>query len=286
MQLDELPHVLHDGVGVPQLPQPFLRHASTHHLVMVERDALGRDLSGRGLADVVEQTRQPQHRIGLQPLDDRERVPQDVLVTVDRVLLELQRRELGEELLREPGLDQQRQPGTRRLAQQQLLELLPDALRRDDPEAFAHPLDRLDDTRHGRDTELRDEPSGPQHPQRVVRERDLGIERGVEALGREILHAFEGVDELTVRQPDGHRVDREVASRQIGLDVLREGDRRLAFVLRIPLLPEGGDLDQGAVAARPDRPEPHTDQVLSLRPAAEQTRGLRRQRRRSRNRSS
>ena len=77
-------------------------------------------------------------------------------------------------------------------------------------------------------------------------------------------------------QPDGHRVDREVAPGEIGLDVLRERDRRLAFVLRIALLPEGRDLEQAAVPSGSHRPEAHAHEVLSLRPTAEQAGRLRR----------
>ena len=61
----------------------------------------------------MEKTGQAKHRVGLQPFDDRERVPQDVLVTMDRILLEPKRRQLGKELLGQPGVDKQRQPRTR-----------------------------------------------------------------------------------------------------------------------------------------------------------------------------
>ncbi len=43
-----------------------------------------------------------------------------------------------------------------------------------------------------------DEPGGAQHPERVVGERDLGIERGAEPTAGQIGQAVVGVDDLEV----------------------------------------------------------------------------------------
>ena len=223
----------------------------------------------------MEQRREPERRIAarLGLLDDRERVMQHVLVLVHGILLELQRRQLRQELLGQTGRDHQLEPARGRLGQEQLRELLVDPLGGDDLESVVHLLDRPH-TRGGIEFELRGEPRGAEHPQRVVGERDLGIERRVEALGREILHADERIDELTVGQTDRHRVHGEVASRQVGPQVLAERDRRLAVLLRVHLLAERRDLQDLIRPAGAHRAEPHADQVHALGPPAQDLRGL------------
>ena len=71
-------------------------------------------------------------------LDDGDRVGEHVLVAVDRVLLEPQRRQLGQELLGEPGVDEEPQPGRRVVDDDQLVELVADALGRHDLQPVAH----------------------------------------------------------------------------------------------------------------------------------------------------
>ncbi len=94
-------------VGVAQLAQALVGHARADDLVMVELHALGRDLAGRRLADVVQERRESQDLVGLAVLDDRVGVAQHVLVLMHRVLLELERCELGQEGVGEPGRDEQ-----------------------------------------------------------------------------------------------------------------------------------------------------------------------------------
>jgi hypothetical protein len=53
VHLDETGDVVHDVRGVPQRMEAFARHACPDDLVMVERDALGRDRACLRLADVV-----------------------------------------------------------------------------------------------------------------------------------------------------------------------------------------------------------------------------------------
>ena len=140
--------------------------------------------------------------------------------------------------------------------------------------------DRAHDALRRRDPELGDEPRGAQHPQGVVGERHLRLERRVERLRGEVLHAAERIDERAVRQPHGHRVDREVPPREVGLDVLRERHRGLAMLLRVDLLAERRDLEEAAVLARAHRPEPHADVVAIVGPALQHPGRLVRLRRR------
>ena len=180
---------------------------------------------------------------------------------LDGVLLQTEGRQLGQELLREPGLDEELQASRWLGADEQLVELVADALGRDDGEPLAHASDRVDDTRDGSHPEGRHEPRGSKHPQRVVRERELGFERRVKLLRGEIAHAPERVDERPVGNRDRHRVDGEVAPRQVGFDVLRKRHRRLAMILGVDLFAKRRDLDASAVLSRADRAEPHADEV-------------------------
>ncbi len=61
------------------------------------------------------QRRQPRdsqitRHLGLNVLNDGERMGQNVLVTMNRILLQRQRRQFGEELIGEPGLDREPKP--------------------------------------------------------------------------------------------------------------------------------------------------------------------------------
>ena len=77
--------------------------------------------AGLRLADVVEQRGEPSAlellgrealaTIALDVLDDRDRVGQDVLVAVDRILLEPHRRQLGQELVGQSRVDDEPQAG-------------------------------------------------------------------------------------------------------------------------------------------------------------------------------
>ena len=102
------------------------RQLRADHLVVVERDAAVRlEPAGLGLADVVHAARRSRStKSGAVPgsssvdrlLEDGQRVLVDVLVAV--VLVDLQRQpgQLGQHLLGQPGVDQQREPAPRRAA--------------------------------------------------------------------------------------------------------------------------------------------------------------------------
>ena len=89
---------------------------------------------------------------------------------------------------------------------------------------------------------------------RVVGEGHLRVERRVEHPSGQVPHAAEGVDEPTVGHPHGHRVDREVAPGQIGLQVVAERHRRLAVLLGVDLFAEGRDLQARVVLRAPTVP--------------------------------
>ena len=70
-------------------------------------------------------------------LDHGDGVAEHVLVAVDRIVLEAQRRQLGQEVLGEAGVDEEPQPGRRAVDDDQLVQLVADALRRHDRQAVA-----------------------------------------------------------------------------------------------------------------------------------------------------
>ena len=246
----------------------------------MERHALRRDLARLRLADVVEQRGEAERsgRLGLAPLDHGVRMAKHVLVPVHRILLEAERRQLRQELIRQAGLDEQLETRRRPGAVQQLHELVGDPLRAHDREALAHATDRLHDPRRRRDLQLGHEPGGTQHPQRIVGERHLGFQRRVERLRGEVAYPAERVDERAARHSDRHRVDREVAAREIGLDVLGERHRGLAMGLVVHVLAERGHLERAPVLARAHRPELHPYQVDPIGPRAHHPRRLVRRR--------
>jgi hypothetical protein len=87
-----------------------------------------------------------------------------------------------------------------------------DPLGRDDLQPVAQIADGLDQAMERFESVARDEPRGPQHPQRVIRERLLGIDRRTQpSVHEQIRAAVERIDELRIRQCERHRVDREVA---------------------------------------------------------------------------
>ena len=112
--------------------------------MVVERRAFARLVATRArLADIVEQGGEPgdtevvgRRAVGdgwwADLLDHRDRVAEHVLVTVDRVVLEPQGRQLGEELLGQTGVHAEPQTGGRMFHHDQLVQLVADPLRGDD----------------------------------------------------------------------------------------------------------------------------------------------------------
>ena len=202
--------------------------------------------------------------------DDGDRVREHVLVPVDRVLLELHRVELGKELVGEPGAREEPQARLRVGRDEQLAELVADPLRAHDLEPVAVPRHRLDHLGVGLELERRGEPRRAQHPQRVVEERHLDRERRAQPAGGEVGETVERVDEVELRERERHRVDGEVAPREVGLDVVAEDDLGLAAVGVVHLGAERRDLEAQAVALRADGAEAPALEPQVLGPAVEQ----------------
>ena len=226
------------------------------------------------LADVVHERRQPERQLGLAAVHHGQRVPQDVLVAVHRILFEAQGRKLGQEPVRQPRLDQQRQPHRRRRREQGAGQLVADAFRRHDVQALGHLAHRAHHALGRRQVEHGGEPRRPQHPERIVAERDVRVERRVQLARRQRTDAAERIDQLAARQLDGHRVDGEVAPRQVGLEIVAERHRGLALVVRVHLLAKRGDLDAPVALARADRSEANALQVARVGPPLQDANGV------------
>ena len=213
VQGDELGDGLDVGVGVPQRLHALARHPRPDHVVVVERGPLALLEAARArLADVVEQRGEAGDaqvvRAGgvrcrrAHVLDDGDRVAEDVLVAVDRIVLEAQRRQLRQEVLGEPGVDEEPQPGGGVVDHHQLVELGPHPLGGHDLEAGAAVAHRVDELRRRGQVVAGDEPGGAQHPQRVVVEAHLRCERRLQRARGEVGGAAEGVDERSpLRHP-------------------------------------------------------------------------------------
>ncbi len=180
---------------------------------------------------------------------------------VDRVLFEAHRVQFRQELVGQARARDQPQPRTRVVGDDELRQLLADPLRADDLEPVAHTLDRFDDTGVGFEAERRHETRGAQHAQGVVLERDVGRHRCAEPPSREVGDPAERVDEVGLVEREGHRVHREVAARQVGLDVVGELHLGLAALGPVHLGAERRDLEAFVVLDAPDGAVP-----LALQP--------------------
>ena len=165
---------------------------------------------------------------------------------MEDVLLDAaQRRQLGQHDGGQPVCLHQRQPAPHLRRDHDPLELGEHALGR-------HPLDRRGVARHlGRrrglelEVELDREAAGPQGPQRVLGQRGGG--HHPHPPRREVGTARVRVEQLAAAQRLGHRVDREVARRQVGGDVaVAQRDEVDVPALVAPHDPPGAELPREA----------------------------------------
>ena len=107
--------------------------------------------------------------------------------------------------------------------------------------------------------ERRGESDGADHPQRVLLEPGRRIADGAQDAGSRIERPAVRVDQrgrLARAPAPGHRVDREVAARQVGFDRIAELDPMGTPEVGVVVVgPEGRDLEMLAVAPDGDRPE-------------------------------
>ena len=160
------------SLGEVQPSQEILGHLGADRVV-AEEVPVG---SGRGLADVVEECREPHDRAARRSrVDGSERVVPEVLAG-DLVLGHAPlRRQLGRDALEDPGLCGEPEADGRQIGGHQLLELARDPLARQVADQVGVASDRLE--RRGLDGEAQrcGEADGTDHPERVLREPTIGI---------------------------------------------------------------------------------------------------------------
>ena len=238
MQLHETAHLVDLLVAEAQRLHALARHLRPDDVVVVEgHGAVVEEAAGAGLADVVHEGGEAHDEVGGAPepvlqlhrlLEHGERVLVDVLVAVVLVGRQAQRRQLGQHLVGEAGVDEQPQAGHGVAPAHQLHQLLAHPLRRHDLDARGHGGHRRHRGVVGREAELGGEPGRAHHAQGVVAEGLLGRDRGAQHAGREVGQPAELVHELRRRQSHSERVDGEVAPGEVALEAVAEGHLRLA----------------------------------------------------------
>ncbi len=284
VQVGQRGNVVDQRLRHAQLAQPLADQLGTDHLVMMEaHPGTGLEPAGRRFADVVQQRRQPEGEVravgllGDRLIQHRQGVLVHVLVLKVLVPLQPQRRQLRQHPIGQPGVGEQRETGPRIVTHDQLHQLGTDPLRGDPVDFRCHLRHRGDHPRRRHEGELRHEPSGPEHPQRVVPERLLGGRRSVQDPGAQLLEPAERVGELMAGQRHRHRVHREVPALQVTDQAVAEGDHRVPAVPVVQVRPERGDLQPQTGLGDADRAEvdpgvpgrlaPPGHQLLDLRGA-------------------
>ena len=122
--------------------------------------------------------------------------------------------EFGEDQLQQPREFQQFEAHRGNGRKDDLVEFGDDTFARNDPDALRVAADGLEGLLLDREAQLRGEPHGAHHAQRVVRKGDVGIARRADDAVFEVGHPVEGIDQFAERglvQRPRHSVDREVA---------------------------------------------------------------------------
>ena len=176
--------------------------------------------------------------------------------------------QLGEDQFEQPGKFEQFEADRGDRRKDDLVELGDDPLARDDADARGVAADRLEGLLLDREAQLRGEPHGPHHAQRVVRKGDIGIARRADDALLQVGHAVERIDQLAERvavERPGHGVDREVAAALVVFE--RPGlDLRFARIVRIGLLagPDELHLDTAGADHRRTEGLEHGDAGMQL----------------------
>src|SRR5215212_94566 len=229
---------------------------------------------GARLADVVEKGGLAQNRIRLDARDHDQGVLEDVLVVELGLLLYVNRlHELGHDVAHQPEAHEGPQALSDVLREEDLLELIPDALRAYALEPVSVLPDRsLEVGRHGEGllggAQSSLEAHRPQHPQGVVAHPVQRVSDWPDHTPLRILAPLEGAEDLTSQSVRRYGVYREVPASQILLQAIPEGNLGVPAPLRVEVAAVRRDVYLDAVYPRDDRAEPfpHRPQVLSVRP--------------------
>ena len=199
--------------GNPEFLQSLDGHTRADDLVMVEGHTFRTEGTCRRLPDVVHERTESADERRRHPFDNGERVMEDVLVPVHRVLFHRERGELGVILSASPVVTSRDNPrdgwsaissfeSSSRTRSRETIEHGPDH------------VDRFDDLVRDTEVEGRRETARTQHPEWVVREGLFRRGRRPQALLPEILETARRIEDLARRRLHGDRVDREITAGQ------------------------------------------------------------------------
>ena len=175
-----------------------------------------------------------------------------VLVAMVLVDLQPQPRQLGQHVISQAGVHEQRQSTSRVRRHQQLDQLVTNALCGDDVDAVGHGPHRRHHLRCDVEAELGRESSRPHHPQRVVAEGVLRCTGCAQHPLDEVAQTAVRVDELPRWQPQRHGVDGEVTASEVALESVAVSHRRLARCRVVSVAAICRDLEDVVALAQPD----------------------------------
>ena len=157
-------------------------------------------------------------------VDDLQGVAEIVLVTfpVNR-LYALETHQLGQDVFEQPRAVHKFEGDRRPFGQKHLAEFVGDTFLRQDRKAVLHAAHRIERLGNHRERAVRRGKLGgkthcTQHPERVVAECDVGVERSADYTGGQVADAAERVDkrsEIVLLEAEGHGVDGEVATQLV-----------------------------------------------------------------------
>ena len=258
MQVDELGDVLDDVVRVPQRGQPLPGHARADDLVVVERHALRSERPGLRLADVVEQRGEAQRqRRGASSATTAIVCASTSLWWWIGSCSSCIALSSGRNSSESPVSREEPQPGdgSSTTSSFESSSRIRSALT-----ISSRLADARRPRRPARASGSKPEPAmnraGAQHAQRIVGERHVGRERRAQPVRRQVAAPSNGSTSCGLGQAQRHRVDGEVAPREIGLDVVGEDDLGLAALGVVHVRAVRRDLARDVVDPGADRAEP------------------------------
>ena len=274
MQENQLLDVFHLFVHrQPQRAEDGRNHFGPDDLVAVKGPTgLGVESFRTRLAYVVQQGGPPQPQVVAATgdvVEDFQRVDEIVFVRPSSDSLDaFEPGEFRENQRKKPRAVEQIEPDGRHGREHDLVQFRGDPLFRYDSDPLLVAPDRVERFGVDVEAELGGETHRPDHPQRIVRERDVRIAGSADQPALQIARAVERIYQLAERrrvQGKSHRVDREVPAELVVLDraVL---DDRLARVGPVRLLARSDELHFPRSAAQHGRAE-----VLEHRHAAART---------------
>ena len=218
--------------------------ARAHGVVSVEGPADARhEALGVRLGDVVHQRRPAQPQVladGRRVVEHLQGVPEIVLVAVIIDFLHaVEVHDLGQDPVEQAALEQEREPDRGHRAGHDLVQLVHDALVRDDVQAVGHARDGGEGVGMDVEAKLGGEAHGTHHAERIVAEGEIRRQGRADDARLQVADAAERIQQdavIGLVQRPAQRVDGEIAAvlvvRQAA--ILHQGFARLGAVAFLP----------------------------------------------------